>query len=813
MKPGNTVEVKDLKKQFTVKYTTFYGGIAKSGTKQVLNGLSFEVKKGEVLGIIGKNGSGKSTLLKILAKIMGPDSGLMELKGNVASILELGMGFDPEASGRINIRTKCGLYGLNDDEIDACIDDIITFSELGEQVDHPLRTYSSGMTAKLAFSVLMHVKCDILIIDEVLSVGDAGFNSKCRLAFQRMKKSGHSIILASHNMSIMKDMCDRVMWIDEGIVREIGDPISVCYHYESDLTDSLDTVLKMADSGDVVSMNRVGVMYRDGISTEYDKEKAELYLSKAASMGYVEAYVNLADMRLKEGNKKEAKEWYSKAAQLGNAIAINALMYIEDDSGEREELVEEIRVLASEGNSRAMKILADMLYNGNICLKDQKEALQWYEKCSVLHNNQAQYTAGICYRDGIGVNKDSLKAVGYLEMAHRHGNMRARIELANMYRKGIGVERDMAKAIQWYEIAANCGDSNSMLQLGQIYREGQGIEQNDEIATMWMKRYSQLTFANSAIILADLIKQGYSGYKQRECIKWYEMAADKGNVAAMNSLGAAYYDGILTNVNVNRALDYYLKASERYSSSGLLGSAKIMLENENETNIRKALETLRIASNLGNNQSSSLLSSLLINNPSLQEGNELKKLLIKLSETGDMKARAELQSLCETGFIESKGDDESVEDLFNQMSSKTPESQLIGTNNSTKQNKTEHHPSSELQNNHPEDERSQETERVINVKEEESEEREKVVPVVIKLDEQTKQQFTDGQSHDSKNSNEVVQKNSKSTPDEISDASAQYNNSTENASKNNEPFRCQNGSIYYGTLDKNGLFSGFGTCT
>ena len=811
MKPGNTVEVRELKKQFTVRYTTFYGGTAKSGTKQVLNGLTFEVKKGEVLGIIGKNGSGKSTLLKVLAKIMGPDSGSVELKGKVASILELGMGFDPEASGRINIRTKCGLYGLNDDEIDACIEDIITFSELGEQVDHPLRTYSSGMTAKLAFSVLMHVKCDILIIDEVLSVGDAGFNSKCRLAFQRMKKSGHSIILASHNMSIMEDMCDRVMWIDEGIVREIGDPVSVCYHYESDLTDSLDTVLKMADSGDVVSMNRAGVMYRDGISTEPDKEKAELYLSKAASMGYVEAYVNLADMRLKEGNKDEAREWYLKAAQLGNAVAINALMYLEDDSGEREELVEEIRILANEGNSRAMKLLADMLYNGNICLKDQKEALQWYEKCSVLHNNQAQYTAGICYRDGIGVNKDGLKAVEYLKIAHMHGNMRARTELANMYRKGIGVERDMAKAIQWYVIAANCGYLNSMLQLGQIYREGQGVEQNDEMATMWMKRYSQLTFANSAIMLADLIKQGYSGYKQRECIKWYEMSADKGNVSAMNSLGSAYYEGTLTNINVNRALDYYLKASDRYNAPGLYGAAKIILENESETNIEKALECLRVASNMGNNQSSSMLLSLLINNPSLQEGNELKKLLFKQSENGDMKARSELHSLCEAGFIElSNTDDESTEVLFNQMTSKLLQSQLIDTNHDMEKNQTKH--LSSEPHSITEDEKSQKPERVINANEEKPGEEAKVVPVVTKMDEQTKQQNIGSQSQDSEILNGVVQKDSEKASVESDDASTQHNSSNENESKNNEPIRCQNGSIYYGALDDNGRFSGLGTC-
>ncbi len=325
-----------------------------------------------------------------------------------------------------------------------------------------------------------------------------------------------------------------------------------------------------------------------------------------------------------------------------------------------------------------------------------------------------------------------------------------------------------------------------------------------------MKRYSQLTFANSEIMLADLIKQGYSGYKQRECIKWYEMSADKGNVAAMNSLGSAYYEGTLTNVNVNRALDYYLKASERYNAPGLYGSAKIMLENESETNIKKALENLRMASNIGNNQSSSLLSLLLINNPRLQEEGELKKLLVKQSENGDMKARSELQSLCEAGFIESsKTDDESIEALFNQMVSKLPESQSIGIDYGKDNNQTESM-SSEPQKN-PEDEKSKKTEKVINVNEEKPEERAIIVPAVSKADEQTKQQFTDSQV--SNNSNKEVQKKLEQTSVGSSDVSVQHSISNENASKNTEPFRCQNGSIYYGALDDNGRFSGFGTCT
>lgn len=578
MDSNNSVEVRDLAKSFSIKYTTIYGGIAKSGTKQVLNGLSFDVKKGEVLGIIGRNGSGKSTLLKILTNIMSPDSGSIQLSGKVASILELGMGFDNESSGRDNIRIKCSLYGMSNSDIDSVIEDIILFSELGDQIDHPLRTYSSGMTAKLAFSILAFLKSDLLIIDEVLSVGDASFNSKCRLAFHNMKKTGCSIIIASHNISTLETMCDRVLWIEDGKTKEVGDPISTCYHYNSQALYSIETVLKLADSGDVVSMNRAGEMFRDGITVPIDLVKSESYFKKASDMGSIDAQLNLADLKYKQGHKDLATELYQKAALSGNPLAITILMQLNSDSEIKEKLIATLYKLSNEGNTRAMKLLADTLYQGYIVDKNIPEAIRWYQKTVDFYYALPEYQLGLCYRDGIGVNKDPLKSVEFLSRSSEHGNMKARVELANMYRKGIGVERNMLDAIKWYERAAKSGDTWSMLQLGLIYRDGLGIEKDSDKADTWLSAYSQQALSSTEYALAEILRQSFSDENRLQSINWYEDAAKRGNINSLYTLGNIYRDGIMIAPDSSKAAEYYSTAADKMNPYSIYELAMLYLK-------------------------------------------------------------------------------------------------------------------------------------------------------------------------------------------------------------------------------------------
>jgi ABC-2 type transport system ATP-binding protein len=195
--------------------------------RPVLKDMNLSVQKGEAVALIGRNGCGKSTLLKLLTKILYPDSGKIEVSGRVSSLIELGAGFHPDMTGKENIYINASIFGLSKSEIDVCIERIIEFSELGEFIDSPVRIYSSGMYMRLAFSVAIHVNADILLIDEILAVGDAHFQKKCFDKLIALKKEGMTIIIVSHALEVIESFCDRSVWIENGCVQMMGYPQDV----------------------------------------------------------------------------------------------------------------------------------------------------------------------------------------------------------------------------------------------------------------------------------------------------------------------------------------------------------------------------------------------------------------------------------------------------------------------------------------------------------------------------------------------------------------------------------------------------------
>ena len=198
-----------------------------------LENISFEVYKGECFGIIGKNGAGKSTLLGLAAGVLKPDAGKITIKGKVCPLLELGAGFHPELTGKENIILNGVLLGMTRKEVMKKIDKIIEFSELGDFIDQPIRTYSSGMLARLGFSIVAHLDPDILLVDEVLAVGDLNFQKKCLQKFESFRKNSVTILLVSHSTEQIRRLCDRVMWIDDHKVKAIGKPDEICELYEN----------------------------------------------------------------------------------------------------------------------------------------------------------------------------------------------------------------------------------------------------------------------------------------------------------------------------------------------------------------------------------------------------------------------------------------------------------------------------------------------------------------------------------------------------------------------------------------------------
>lgn len=203
----------------------------KKEKRVVLEGINVKVRKGEVVALIGTNGSGKSTLLKLMTKIIYPNSGKIETKGKLTSLLELGAGFHPDFSGRENIYFNASIFGLTRKEIDERIEDIIEFSELRPFIDNPVRTYSSGMYMRLAFSVAINVDADILLIDEILSVGDEHFQNKCFEKMLELKKQGKTMVFVTHSMESVKQLCDRAIWLYKGKIRMDGNTNEVVEEY------------------------------------------------------------------------------------------------------------------------------------------------------------------------------------------------------------------------------------------------------------------------------------------------------------------------------------------------------------------------------------------------------------------------------------------------------------------------------------------------------------------------------------------------------------------------------------------------------
>lgn len=323
MKQEYAIVVKDVKKQFrvyldkgnTLKEKVLFKERNNYLLRPVLNGVSFSIKKGEAVGLIGHNGCGKSTTLKLLTKIMYPDSGTVDINGRVSSLLELGAGFHPDMSGRDNIYINASIFGLTRKEIDQRIQSIIDFSELGSYIDNPVRTYSSGMYMRLAFSVAINVDADVLLIDEILAVGDASFQSKCMRKLRAIKKAGTTIVIVSHSMDQIESICDRSIWINEGRVEADGRPLEVHRKYLEFLGD-----------------------YNFANITKVEEEEKEEKEEELSAKGTGEVHLVCAKCLNKDGEEQnvydtgdEIKLQFQYSVQKEIEVNIHFCIYREDD--------------------------------------------------------------------------------------------------------------------------------------------------------------------------------------------------------------------------------------------------------------------------------------------------------------------------------------------------------------------------------------------------------------------------------------------------------------------------------------------------
>ena len=233
------IEVQDVYKTFdvyldkanSIKEKLLFWKRNRKEIREVLKGINLNIKKGEAVALIGVNGSGKSTLLKLMTKIIYPHKGKIITRGKLTSLLELGAGFHADFSGRENIYFNASIFGLTKKEIDDRLEQIIEFSELRDYIDNPVRTYSSGMFMRLAFAVAINVDADILLVDEILSVGDQHFQAKCINKMKELKKEGKTMVFVTHSLGSAQELCDRSIWLSNGIIKMDGDTNAIIEKY------------------------------------------------------------------------------------------------------------------------------------------------------------------------------------------------------------------------------------------------------------------------------------------------------------------------------------------------------------------------------------------------------------------------------------------------------------------------------------------------------------------------------------------------------------------------------------------------------
>lgn len=238
-KEDYAIEVQDVYKTFNVyldkanslKEKMLFWKRNRKEVREVLRGINLNIKRGEAVALIGVNGSGKSTLLKLMTKIIYPNKGKIIINGKLTSLLELGAGFHPDFSGRENIYFNASIFGLTKKQIDDRLEQIIEFSELRDFIDNPVRTYSSGMFMRLAFAVAINVDADILLVDEILSVGDQHFQEKCINKMKQLKEEGKTMVFVTHSLESARELCDRAVWLSNGVLKLDGKTDEVIEKY------------------------------------------------------------------------------------------------------------------------------------------------------------------------------------------------------------------------------------------------------------------------------------------------------------------------------------------------------------------------------------------------------------------------------------------------------------------------------------------------------------------------------------------------------------------------------------------------------
>ena len=597
MESDNAIEIRNLSKSFIMqvaddsKKNVMGRAKIKKKRNTVLSDLSLDIKKGDVLGILGRNGSGKSTFLSILARIMEPDTGTISRSGKIAAILELGMGFHPDMSGRENIYTKGELYGFSKREMDTKIEKIIDYSGVRKYIDNPVRTYSSGMTARLAFAIMINVDSDIILVDEVLSVGDSSFAAKAKQHFIEMAESGKTVLIVSHNLSYVEEVCNRAIWIENGKIAMDGDPADVCAEYQNRINEDPEIIKDLAESGVPEAQYKLALMYRDGNHFEKDPVQYERWLSSAADKRSVRAQVVYGDMLMSKGFRDKAKEYYLNAAERGDWEARSKVASLSSSKEDNiQKLLELYQKTLIPGNGIIEYRYAELLLKTAWCDEDKKKAFEMFVRSAEDGYPDALYQVAVMYRDGTGTSKDYEKMNLYLQKSADKGFIRSMMMLADIYGQGKILPKDRALSFKWTLKAAEYGNRDFMYRVAVMYRDGVGTEKSDLESERWFDRYEKMNlywqyvwalsysrcFNNDGLdeiyeFLSVSMNPGMiyqyivftdDPEKRDRLFHLLETIAESGNLDAISKMGNMYYDGLCVEMDMKRALYWYEKGAK-----------------------------------------------------------------------------------------------------------------------------------------------------------------------------------------------------------------------------------------------------------
>ena len=601
MEDDIVIRIRGLKKSYTIIDPNLNDSrflFKKKIQYPIFDGIDLDIKRGDIVGILGRNGCGKSTFLKMVSGILEPDEGTVEVKGKVASILELSMGFHADLSGRDNIILRSELYGIPREEVMEHLDKIIEYTDLGVFIDNPVRTYSSGMRSRLAFSVMVNVDADIFLIDEALSTGDAAFASKASEHLKDLVRSGKTVLFTSHSMNTIKRTCSRAVWISDRVIKMDGPADDVVDEYSRSINDSFEETLGLANDGSSSAQYRIAIFYRDGVGVEKNKDEWLHWLNEAALRDHPMALNDLADIKMSEGKTEEAMDLYQRAAENGSIEARRKYATLQGETmDEIRELRSILKDLCSSGYPYDYCNYGELMLRSALSAEDYEEAKEYLTRASEMGWTDADLLLGQMYRDGSNGERNLDKCISYLTKAAENGNNKAMYMLGDLFYDGKYQKKDYEQAFRWYLMSASVGNARSQYQVGLMYASGQGVEKDEDLAKQWFARYSSTMVNDSRKKAMDTLRARKGDIAlSNDMLK----AMSRSNQPpSMTTLALKYQSGKGFKKNEKAAMELMRKASVAGGSPRVKLAEMIESKNESEQFPQESLDLIRSAAEYG----------------------------------------------------------------------------------------------------------------------------------------------------------------------------------------------------------------------